>query len=212
MTKANKGVDHLKATCNDFTREFITQLIAKEVLENTSNDINVKNVINGVQELAKSVRDSLERGEKTFLSPMKAKEAGAYKMPFQEQSFRGAYAWNVIYPDMEIEMPDTIDVVHLNIPTLESIEGMKTSYPTEYENIKRYIFESKLEEVRRKALMVLGIPKNVDKIPEWCIPYINYDKIVNDNTSKMNSLIHSLGVNIIATNSTTNYYSNLIEF
>lgn len=208
----NKGVDHLKATCNDFTREFITQLIAKEVLENTSNDINVKNVINGVQELAKSVRDSLERGEKTFLSPMKAKEAGAYKMPFQEQSFRGAYAWNVIYPDMEIEMPDTIDVIHLNIPTLETIEGMKSTYPTEYENIKRYIFESKLEEVRKKALMVLGIPKNVNKIPDWCIPYINYDKIVNDNTSKMNSLIHSLGINIIATNSTTNYYSNLIEF
>lgn len=208
----SKGVDHLKATCNDFTRNFINELIKREVLENTSDNINVKNIINGVQDLAKTVRESLERGEKTFLSPMKAKEAGAYKMPFQEQSFRGAYAWNVIYPDMEIEMPDTIDIVHLNIPNLEAIEDMKEKYPTEYENIKRYIFNSKLEEVRKKALMVLGIPKNVDKIPEWCKPYINYDKIVNDNTSKMNSLIKSLGINIIATNSTTNYFSNMIDF
>lgn len=208
----NKGVDHLKANCNDFTREFITNLIAREVLESTSDEINVKNVINGVRELADEVRSSLERGDKTFLTPMKAKEAAAYKFPFQEQSFRGAYAWNVIYPDQSIEFPDTVDIVHLNIPTLESIEDMKDKYPDIYNNIKRYIFESKIEEVRKKALMVLGIPKNIDKIPEWCAPYINYNKIVESNTSKMNSLIESLGIRVIETSSTSKHFSNLIEF
>lgn len=205
-----KGLDHLKSECNDFTRDFINKLCDDEILR--SEDISVKNMILGVKELAETVRKSLEAGEKTFLTPKKCKEAAAYKMPFQEQSFRGAYAWNVIYPDMQIEFPDTIDLVQLNIYKLEDIEGLKETYPEIYNNIKRYIFESKLEEVRKKALTVLGIPKNIETIPEWCIPYINYDKIVNDNTNKLKSILESLGVQIIETDSTTKRYSNIVKF
>lgn len=211
MNKSNKGVDHLKSECNDFTRDFITNLIANEVLE-AGDDISVKNIINGTRELAETVRLSLEKGEKTFLTPKKCKEAAAYKMPFQEQSFRGAYAWNVIFRDMQIEFPDTVDIVPLNIYKLEDISDLEETYPEIYNNIKRYIFESKLEEVRKKALTVLAIPKNIPEIPEWCRPYINYDKIVNDNTSKMRALLESLGVQTIQTDSTTNRYSNIIQF
>lgn len=207
----NKGLDHLKSECNDFTRNFITKLMTDEVLESDDN-ISVKNVINGTRELAETVRKSLENGEKTFLTPKKCKEAAAYKMPFQEQSFRGAYAWNVIFPDMQIEFPDTVDIVHLNIYKLEDVADLEETYPEIYNNIKRYIFESKLEEVRKKAMTVLAIPKNIPEIPEWCRPYINYDKIVNDNTSKMRSLLESLGVQTIQTDSTTNRYSNIIQF
>lgn len=208
----NKGVDHLKSTCNDFTREFITSLVAKEILEKETDDVEISNIINSVDDLANKVRDSLKRGEKTFLSPMKVKQEGAYKKPFQEQSFRGAYAWNVIYPDQTIEFPDQIDVVLLNIPTLDTIEDMKTKYPKEYKNIKEKIFESKLDEVKKKALMVLALPKKIQKIPDWCIPYIDYDSIVNANTSKMNTILESLGIQTIKTNSTTTYYSNIISF
>ena len=208
----NKGVDHLKSTCNDFTRDFITNLIASEILEKENDDIVIKNIINGVDDLANKVRDSLEKGEKTFLSPMKVKQEGAYKKPFQEQSFRGAYAWNVIYPDQTIEFPDQIDVVLLNIPTLETIEDIKDKYPVEYKNIKEKIFESRIEEVKKKGLMVLALPKKIKEIPEWCRPYIDYDSIVNANTSKMNSALESLGIQTIKTNSTTTHYSNIISF
>ena len=205
-----KGLDHLKSECNEFTRNFINKLCDKEIL--LSKDISVKNMILGVRELADTVRKSLESGEKTFLSPKKCKEAAAYKAPFSEQSFRGAYAWNVIYPDMQIEFPDTVDLIQLNIHKLEDIEGLKDKEPEVYKNIKRYIFESKLEEVRKKALTVLCIPKNIESIPEWCKPYINYDKIINDNTNKMRSILESLGVQIIQTDSTTNRYSNIVRF
>lgn len=208
----SKGVDHTKSTCNEYTRNFITNLIGDEILENTNDDINIKVIINSIDNFAKEIRYSLEKREKTFLSPMKVKEAKAYKMPFQEQAFRGAYAWNLIYPDQNIEFPDNIDIVHLKIPTLEVIEDMKETYPKEYENIKRYIFESKIEEVRKKGLMVLAIPKNIDLIPEWCEKYIDYDKIINSNTSKMNPILESLGIKTINTDSKTTYYSNLIEF
>ena len=154
----------------------------------------------------------MEKGEKTFLSPMKVKQEGAYKKPFQEQSFRGAYAWNVIYPDQTIEFPDQIDVVLLNIPTLETIEDIKDKYPVEYKNIKERIFESRIDEVKKKGLMVLALPKKIKEIPEWCRPYIDYDSIVNANTSKMNSALESLGIQTIKTNSTTTHYSNIISF
>jgi hypothetical protein len=207
-----KGLDHLKSECNEFTRKFINKLMNDEFLEKSGDDITVKNIINGVRELAESVRTSLERGEKTFLTPKKCKEAAAYKMPFQEQSFRGAYAWNMIFPDMGIEFPDTVDIVHLNIHKLEDIADLEKTDPEIYNRIKRFIFESKLEEVRKKALTVLAIPKNIETIPEWCRPYINYDKIVNDNTTKMRSILESLGVQTIQTDSTTDRYSNIIEF
>ena len=95
---------------------------------------------------------------------------------------------------------------------LEDIADLEQTNPEIYGRIKRFIFESKLEEVRKKALTVLAIPKNIETIPEWCIPYINYDKIVNDNTTKMRSILESLGVQTIQTDSTTDRYSNIIEF
>jgi hypothetical protein len=207
-----KGLDHLKSECNEFTRKFINKLMNEEFLEKHSDDIVVKNIINGVRNLASEVRTSLEKGEKTFLTPKKCKEAAAYKMPFQEQSFRGAYAWNMIFPDMGIEFPDTVDIVHLNIHKIEDISDLEKTNPEIYNRIKRFIFESKLEEVRKKALTVLAIPKNIPEIPEWCRPYINYDKIVNDNTTKMRAILESLGVQTIQTDSTTDRYSNIIEF
>ena len=205
-----KGLDHLKSECNDFTRDFINKLCDEEILR--SDDISVKNMINGTRELANEVRSSLERGEKTFLTPKKCKEAGAYKMPFSEQSFRAAYAWNVIFPDQQIEFPDTVDLIHLNIFRIEDIKELEEKEPQIYNNIKRYIFESKIEDVKKKALTVLALPKNIDRIPEWCIPYINYDKIITDNTGKLKSILESLGVQIIQTDSTTDRYSNIIKF
>jgi hypothetical protein len=207
-----KGLDFFKSECNDFTRKFISQLMNNELLEKTTDDIVVKNIINGTRELADAVRSSLERGEKTFLTPKKCKEAAAYKNCWTEMSFRGAYAWNMLYPDMGIEFPDTVDIVHLNIRKLEDIADLEKNNKEMYNKIKRFIFESKIEEVRNKALIVLAIPKNVPDIPEWCRPYINYDKIINDNTTKMRPLLEALGVQIIQTDSTTDRYSNIIEF
>lgn len=154
----------------------------------------------------------MEKGEKTFLTPKKCKEAAAYKMPFSEMSFRGAFAWNMIFPDMQIEFPDTVCIVPLNIYKLEDISDLEETEPEIYNNIKRYIFESKIEEVRKKALTVLAIPQNIESIPDWVRPYIDYDKIVNDNTTKMRALLESLGVQTIQTDSTTNRYSNIIQF
>ena len=207
-----KGFDFLKSGCNDFTRNFISKLLSKEFLDKPDDNISLKNILNGTIDLANIVRTSLENREKDFLTPKKCKEAAAYKIPLSEQGFRGAYAWNVIYPDMQIEFPDTADLVHLNIHKEEDIEPIKDIDPQVYENIKRFIFNSKIEEIRKKALTVLCIPKNIDKIPEWCVPFINYDKIINDNTNMMTPILESLGVQIIQTNSTTNRYSNIIKF
>ena len=207
-----KGLDFLKSECNEFTREFISKLMNDELLEKTTDDIVVKNIVNGTRELAQAVRESLEKGEKTFLTPKKCKEAAAYKMPWSEAAFKASYAWNMIYPDMGIEFPDTVDIVHLNIHKLEDISSLEEKYPEIYKKIKRYIFESKIETVRTKGLTALAIPKNIPIIPEWCRPYINYDKIINDNTTKMRPLLEALGVQIIQTSSTMDRYSNIIEF
>lgn len=207
-----KGLDHLKSECNDFTRNFITKLMNDEFLEKTNDEVIVKNIVNGTRELAEAVRNSLEKGEKTFLTPKKCKEALAYKAPWSESAFRAAYAWNMIYPDMGIEFPDTVDIVQLNIHKLEDIKDVKQLDPEVYNRIKRYIFESKIKEVQSKGITVLAIPKNIPEIPEWCRPYINYDKIINDNTTKMRPLLEALGIQIIQTSSTMDRYSNIIEF
>ena len=142
-----KGFDFLKSGCNDFTREFISNLMKREFLDKPDDNISLKNILNGTIDLANIVRTSLENREKDFLTPKKCKEAAAYKIPLSEQGFRGAYAWNVIYPDMQIEFPDTADLVHLNIHKEEDIEPIKDIDPQVYENIKRFIFNSKIEEI-----------------------------------------------------------------
>lgn len=204
-----KGHDFAKSSARPETMEFFKKL-AKERLLYTDN-IDIPSILADINQFHDDIDASLKRGERNFLLPKSVKELGAYKDPFREMGVRAVFAWNAIYPENSIELPEKIDIVKVNLERLSDVEKLLDKYPEIYEKIVSGIFESKIDKIREKGVSAIAIPRNVDKVPEWITEFMDCDTIINDNISKFHSVLRSLGLNTIKT-SKKEYYSNIISF
>lgn len=207
-----KGLDFMKSSTNDTTKNYLKSLAQREILE--VDDINIANVIKGTQMLQEMIEGDLRSGGKQFLTPISVKEPEAYDEPLRNQGIRGVIAWNAIYPNQEITLPEKLDIIKVNLETEDDLEELKNTHPDIAKNIINGIFRNPDENIRKKGIGILAIPRNVDTIPEWVIPYINYDAVVNGNITKFHPILKSLGIEIISTESKAgkSYFSNIIDF
>lgn len=207
-----KGLDFMKSNTNDTTKAYFKILAQKEILE--AEDINIANVIRGTRDFQNIIEEDLKSGGKKFLTPISVKEIGAYAEPLRNQGIRGVIAWNVIYPDLEITLPEKLDIVKVKMEREDDIEELETTHPDIYRNIIRGIFRNDNEEIRKKGISIVAIPRNIDTLPEWLIPYIDYDSIINGNITKFHPILHSLGIEMVQTESKAgkSYFSNIINF
>jgi hypothetical protein len=154
--------------------------------------------------------DSLKRGEKTYVIPKAVKELEAYADAAREQGVRAIIAWNAIYPDMEIELPAKIDIIKLTLGEEHNLQRLKISNPDIYAVVEKKILNHPNKAVADKLLPGIAIPRNVDKIPDWIIPYIDYDTISYNVLKKFYPLLESLGLDTIKT-SKKEYFSNILN-
>lgn len=103
-------------------------------------EIDVKGMVYDILDFKKEVHDSIQKGDLSFLPLGSAKEKEAYKDPGSEQSYRGVLAWNLIYPDNQIDVPAKVSLLKMNIFTEEDMKDMEQTYPDIYEAIMKYIF------------------------------------------------------------------------
>ena len=207
-----KGLDFMKSSCNVSTEKFFKNLAKDKIIE--AKNVDTSEVIREVQKFEKHIRQTLYNGEKEFLIPSKVKELAAYADPLREMGVNGVLAWNCCYPNQDIQLPDIVDLIKVNMSTEEDIEDLKDKEPEIYNNIMEGIFGNENEKIRKKGIYVIAIPRNVEKIPEWIIPYINFDEVVNNNISKFHPILRSLNVELIQTESKAGktYMSNIIDF
>lgn len=207
-----KGLDFMKASCNASAQSFFENLAKSKVLE--CKNISVPEVIREIQGFENYVKQSLINGEKEFLTPSKVKELEAYVNPLTNMGVNAVLAWNTCYPNQDIQLPDIIDIIKVKMNTEEDIEPLKDTEPEIYNNIMEGIFGNDNPKIRKKGIYVIAIPRNVEKIPEWILPYIDYDEIVNNNISKFHPILKSLNTVLIQTESKAGktYMSNIIDF
>ena len=79
-----------------------------------------------------------------------------------------------------------------------------------YLQYKDKILNNRDERISSKGLAVLAIPRSVDKIPDWVIPFIDYDTITRSVLTKFYSVLESLGVVTIKASS-KEYFSNILN-
>ena len=207
-----KGLDFMKSSCNASSQAFFEKLAKEKVLE--CKNISIPDVIRDVQQFENYVKQTLVNGEKEFLVPSKVKELEAYANPLTNMGVNAVLAWNTCYPNMDIQLPDIIDIVKVNMNTEDDIEPLKQIEPEIYNNIMEGIFGNSNPKIRKKGIYVIAIPRNVEKIPEWILPYIDYDEIVNNNISKFHPILKSLNTVLIQTESKAGktFMSNIIDF
>lgn len=203
-----KGIDFMKSSTREETKAYFTNLIKEKMLY--EDDIHISEILGELERFEGIIRDSLQRGEKSFLIPNSVKEPGAYDDPFRQQGFRSVLAWNYLYPGNTIELPEKIDMIKMKMERPEDIADLEHEQPEFYERLMKNVFNNPNEKISKKGVVVIAIPRNVEAIPEWLMKYIDYDTIVNDNMSRFYSVLESLGVETIKA-SKKEYFANILR-
>jgi len=203
-----KGMDFVKSSTREETKEYFMNLVKERLLK--VKDINISDILRDLEKFEQVIRDSLRRGEKNFLIPKSVKELGAYKDPFKEQGVRGILAWNYLYPENTIELPEKVDIVKVLLSTEKEVEKLRDVNKKYYDIIMKNIFGNKEKKIAEKGVQVIAIPRNIESIPEWMLPFIDYDTIVNDNISRFYSVLESLGVQTLRTTK-KEYFTNILK-
>jgi hypothetical protein len=182
-----KGLAIRKVSVNKNVREYFTKMLESEIL--SSEEINLGKVFGSFMSLQNTIEDSLKRGEVTYTQPGKVNEIESYKNPYTMMSVRGAIIWNALYPEKEIVLPTKVNLIKLNISSLEDIAGKIPM--EEYKIIKETIFDN--ENLAKYGFGILALPKSATQIPKWIVPFIDIDTMVNDHVKSGIIMLESLG-------------------
>jgi hypothetical protein len=214
-----KGMSIKKSTVNNTTRSVFNNIIYNDILN--SKKINYFMIFLKYRNLESIIRDSLSNGNTEFLKPDKVNEFSSYAFPERMMVVRGTFIWNYIYPNESIQLPTKINILKLKENSLDLIEDDEIKNKileafSYYENkksnskIEREFFE-KMAKIKDYGLSVLALPKNIEKIPDWVIPLIDYDSIIDDNIRVGNLIIESIGGKLMSYNN-QEFYSSFINF
>lgn len=202
-----KGLDFTKSTATEETKERFEKIIKEFILE---KDIDLSKLLIAVENFETEIINSLENGEKKYLIPISVKELEAYSDPLRMQGVRAVIAWNLLYPNTSIELPTKTDIVKLTLTDEFELDKLKRKYPEIYNIIEEKILNNKDERISKKGLGVIAIPRNIDKLPEWIIPFIDTDTLAYNVLNKFYPVMSSLGLKTIKT-SKKEYFSNIID-
>ena len=172
--------------------------------------ISIPQILRDLEAFEGIIMESLMKGERNFLIPKSVKELEAYKDPYKEQGVRAVVAWNYMYPDQEIQLPEKVDIVKVKMTKLEDISELEETQPDIYNRLVRFIYKGKTEKLVKKGIEVVAIPRNAEGVPKWLLPYIDYTGITNDNISRFYSVINSLEVETIKA-SDKKYFTNIMN-
>jgi hypothetical protein len=203
-----KGFQFMKSVTREDTGAFFKKLCRDRIL--LTDKIDIAQILNDIEYLEEYIKESLLKGEKNFLIPKSVKELEAYKEPHGEQGVRAILAWNAAYPEREIVLPEKVDMIKVHMETLDKISDLYHEEPDIYNRIKDGIFNCPIDKIRSKGIEVFAVPRNEPKIPEWIMPYIDHQTIVNDNISKFNGVLKSFGIEIVE-HSKGKFFTNIIK-
>lgn len=182
----------------------MVKIVETRILDHESADI--PGILSDLQKIEDDIYGSLKKGERKYLVRMNCKQREAYKDPDSMGQVLSVLAWNTIYPDQEILLPDKLDVVLIKIPNPESIAAMEKTHSKEYHRIVDVLF--RYEKFKKDGIKYLAIPNNIDKIPDFIIPYIDYDYIVSRNLGTFRSIRESLQMQDVGKSKQT-FFSNI---
>jgi hypothetical protein len=203
-----KGHDFMKSTATEETKNKFMNIIKKRII--SSKDINVVKILNDIEDFENEIIQSLKDGEKKYLIPVSVKELEAYAEPLRMQGVRAVICWNYIYPDIEIDLPTKVDIVKLTLTEDKNLERLKRDFPDIFKIVDKKILNNHDKRIADKGLAVIAIPRNIDKIPDWIIPFIDYDTISYNVLNKFYPVLESLGLDTIKT-SKKEYFSNILN-
>lgn len=188
-----KGVDFIKAGVSDDVESRFKKMLCDHIL--FSDTLEVHELVRELKAFEREIDNDLHNGKMTYLKHAQFKDISAYKNPWTQQGFKGSMVWNAIYDDNKIYPLDRISLLKTTISSPLDIEDLKSTHPDIYNKIMTNIFMATNDpELRNTGLKIVAIPNTEKSIPEWLIPYIDYDLIISDTIASFKSILTALGL------------------
>lgn len=203
------GLDFIKSTTSDDVKSFFTSIIHDDILN--VDEINVSSIIRKIKNFREILRSSFLNGELTYLNLVSAKEPEAYKKPYSQQAIKATIVWNAVEKNRLINLPEKIFIVKMDYKTEKRFNDNIDRFGDVADIIRKEIFESPIGEIAKGGITVIGIPQNIDRLPQWVIDTMDIDTMVDDIISKFNPILESLGDITLRTRSGTSHMSNIID-
>jgi len=203
------GLDFIKSTTSDDVKSFFTSIIHDDILN--VDEINVSTIIRKIKNFREILRSSFLNGELTYLNLVSAKEPEAYKKPYSQQAIKATIVWNAVEKNRLINLPEKIFIVKMDYKTAKRFNDNIDRFGDVADIIRKEIFESPIGEIAKGGITVVGIPQNIDRLPQWVIDTMDIDTMVDDIISKFNPILESLGDITLRTRSGTSHMSNIID-
>lgn len=172
-----KGMPISKVGIPESTKQALQDILQYDILRNDyiiQNEIFKKFVL-----LEQKIRNSLKNKETNYYKVSRIKAMNVYKMPFRIQGIKASYAYNQIKsnnePKIDLEDRNTVLIIKTDI-NLKNIENMIEIDPSYYNRMKNVL----KDDIFKGEIKAIAIPIDL-KVPDWIIPFINYDSIVQDN-------------------------------
>ena len=209
-----KGIPCLtKSSTSKDTQKALRKILLEDII---TGKVDQLKLIKDIAILEKTIYTDLKSGSKKYYKPAIIKSMDSYETPLRIQGVKAAIAWNYVktgLPGFDLTNRNSLDIVKIKIDKNSAIK-IRDQYPTQYEKFCD-ILESKnniqlegfnLHEIFGGKLENIAIPKDTS-IPEWLIPFIDYDTIINDNLN--NFPIESCGIGSFS-NKKVNY-NNVVK-
>lgn len=204
-----KGHDFKKAGSSDNIEHELMGIIKRNIINSPS--IDIIQLMKDVSNLEQNIRDTLSRGERTYLVRMNCKAVKVYADPYSMGAVIGPMVWNMIYPDNIIMVPDKCDIVFLNIPNEKVLmEKLGTKYPEIANTIKKGIFNSGIKQLETNGVKYLALPNDGSKIPDWVLEVMDTERIVTRNVGTFYPVLKALSFTTISAGD-NEYASNILD-
>lgn len=210
-----KGLAAIKKTNvpKKLRRQFM-EILRGDILE--AENIDLKKILRKYDGLGDDIRDSLRERNTEYLLPKNAELIETYELPDQIEPIRGVLIWNELEPENQIVLPEKINLLKLKELSTDSEEfiWLKENHPEKFNAVMKVVYNEGVSnpklDISRFGFTSVAIPKSVEKIPEYLIPFIDFNAMVNNNISNGYVILESLGVYISQVKK-FQYKSNLVR-
>lgn len=179
---------------NEYVSEEIDKLIEDKVLK--SDNYNPLDILRGVNNIRNHIINALLSGDKTFGNYARYNGIAHIKDPDRSTAARASIIWNMLYPNDKIVPGDPIYQFSTNLYTEKDLDRIPDKFKDIRETLREKLFNSTIlgMDFGRFGLKTFAMPADGDhlKIPEWIIPFINIEEMVEKHIQPIIALYPNL--------------------
>ena len=211
-----KGLAMKKTTTAKTTGTHFEKSIENRILRPA--EVDRIGLVRDVVTLEDRIRASIAAGEPTYSQPAVLGRLTEYADMYSMPVVRGMIAWNAVETNNPIREGDRVNSFRLNVGTNAARLGDELArHPEGSETrtaltrlMEKFFSADAPEKLSKNGLNWIAIPKEVTRLPDWLLPLIDVESVLQANTSVIHPLLEAVGVRVIERPEPA-LYSNILK-